>query len=51
MTRESEGLKQQLELERGRVQQLEAIAPPVLLRMASGEGPTRWVPGIDTDTS
>ena len=25
-------------------QQLEAIAPPALLRMASGEGPTRWVP-------
>ena len=25
-------------------QQLEAIAPPALLRMASGEGPTGWVP-------
>lgn len=25
-------------------QQLVAIAPPALLRMASGEGPTRWVP-------
>ena len=25
-------------------QQLEAIAPPALLRMASGEGPTRWAP-------
>ena len=25
-------------------QQLEAFAPPALLRMASGEGPTRWAP-------